>query len=108
MKKFRLIIFVFVCSFLASCKPELKEVRGVIKKWDQECVTIKIGNDTLCLHTKDARMVGGMPLKDDSVKINYINGRNDTARALVIEYLAPIYRHINDSTKDTADVILTR
>ena len=109
MKNFRYIIIVLACYMLVSCKPEIKEVKGVVKTWKEEIITIKTSDGDKVYHTGQARMIGGMPISGDSVRLNYIIGKNDTDRAVVIEYLAPITKPaIVTPGEKKKDVILKR
>jgi len=94
---------------LVSCKPEIKEVKGVVKTWKEEIITIKTSDGDKVYHTGQARMIGGMPISGDSVRLNYIIGKNDTDRAVVIEYLAPIAKPVVVTPGEKKkDVILKR
>lgn len=76
---------------LAGCHEELKNVRGVVKgiqisKDTLKAISISINEkgDTLLFSLNDARLQNGLMMPKDSVIVDYINGRNDTLRALVV------------------------
>ena len=114
MKK---IVFVFVCLFVCllgfeGCKKtELQETKGVvthikIHKDSLMSARILVDGDTLVFDMQDARIVGNLFVKGDSVKVNYIEGEGDTLRAFVVAVIA---KPINEITPSVAvsDTIIT-
>lgn len=94
MKKTFLALFV-LCGMTAAfvgCKPELKNVRGQVK-------SIEIKNDTLksmvlvvdgqdkIVKLTDAKFQNGVALIGDSVILDFIDGRADSLRGLVVTVL---------------------
>ena len=110
---------VFTASLLVSlglslvgCKQELQETRGVVTdmEFDSDtllCTRIAVEGDTLLFKVNEARMINGMFVKGDSVMINYIEGRNDTLRALVLSVL-PKAPHVIEPAKESNDSLVTR
>ena len=64
---------------------------------------LAVDKDTLYFKLADARFVNGMMVPGDSVIINYIEGREDTLRALVVTILpkTPRYLELDVPTSDT-------
>jgi len=110
---------VFTASLLVSlglslvgCKQELQETRGVVTELEFDsdtllCTRIAVEGDTLLFKVNEARMVNGMFVKGDSVVVNYIEGRNDTLRALVLSVL-PKAPHVIEPAKESNDSLVTR
>ena len=110
---------VFTASLLVSlglslvgCKQELQETRGVVTELEFDsdtllCTRIAVEGDTLLFKVNEARMVNGMFVKGDSVVVNYIEGRNDTLRALLVQVL-PKAPHIIEPAKESNDSLITR
>lgn len=110
---------VFTASLLVSlglslvgCKQELQETRGVVTELEFDsdtllCTRIAVEGDTLLFKVNEARMVNGMFVKGDSVVVNYIEGRNDTLRALVLAVL-PKAPHVIEPAKESKDSLVTR
>lgn len=111
MKKlFLLTVMGLALLTVVSCseKKELKQTKGVVttlKTFKDSLVTanVVVNGDTLLFKLADARLVNGMFIKDDSVQIDYIEGRGDTLRALIITVLSkPVqYIDLNDTPSDT-------
>jgi len=110
---------VFTASLLVSlglslvgCKQELQETRGVVTELEFDsdtllCTRIAVEGDTLLFKVNEARMVNGMFVKGDSVVVNYIEGRNDTLRALLVQVL-PKAPHVIEPAKESNDPLVTR
>lgn len=114
MKKivFTLALTGCLALSLTGCKQELQETRGVVTdmEFDSDtllCTRIAVNGDTLLFKVNEARMVNGMFVKGDSVMINYIEGRNDTLRALVLSVL-PKAPHVIEPAKESNDSLVTR
>ena len=114
MKKivFTLALTGCLALSLTGCKQELQETRGVVTdmEFDSDtllCTRIAVERDTLLFKVNEARMVNGMFVKGDSVMINYIEGRNDTLRALVLSVL-PKAPHVIEPAKESNDSLVTR
>ena len=116
MKKTFLALFV-LCGFTTvffGCKPELKNVRGQVK-------SVEITNDTLksmvlavdgqekIVKLIDAQFQNGIALAGDSVILDYIDGRADSLRALVVTVLPKPAQYFEPSdtliTKESSDSI---
>lgn len=114
MKKivFTLALTGCLALSLTGCKQELQETRGVVTdmEFDSDtllCTRIAVDGDTLLFKVNEARMINGMFVKGDSVMINYIEGRNDTLRALVLAVL-PKAPHVIEPAKESNDSLITR
>ena len=114
MKKivFTLALTGCLALSLTGCKQELQETRGVVTdmEFDSDtllCTRIAVDGDTLLFKVNEARMINGMFVKGDSVMINYIEGRNDTLRALVLSVL-PKAPHVREPAKESNDSLVTR
>ena len=114
MKKivFTLALTGCLALSLTGCKQELQETRGVVTdmEFDSDtllCTRIAVNGDTLLFKVNEARMINGMFVKGDSVMINYIEGRNDTLRALVLSVL-PKAPHVIEPAKESNDSLVTR
>lgn len=71
-------------------------------------VNVANGADTLLFHAEDARVINGMFINGDSVNINYIEGENDTLRAMVIAVLPKPIHAIDLNSDVKSDTLLTR
>jgi hypothetical protein len=114
MKTSKILLFIFlICLILGSCsKPKIKTVRGYV-------TSVEINGDTLktihvtssegnfIFNMKDARFNEGIMMKADSVLVDYIEGRHDTARALVITVLPKSAHYIETNKVDTTNALLT-
>ena len=114
MKKivFTLALTGCLALSLTGCKQELQETRGVVTdmEFDSDtllCTRIAVDGDTLLFKVNEARMINGMFVKGDSVMINYIEGRNDTLRALVLSVL-PKAPHVIEPAKESNEPLVTR
>ena len=91
---------------------ELKQTKGVVtalKTVGDSLATARVvvGADTLLFKLADARFINGMFIKDDSVQIDYIEGRGDTLRALVITVLSKKVNYV-DLNGVASDTLVTR
>ena len=88
----------------------MKGVVVNIKTIKDSLVTARVasGTDTCLFKLADARFVNGIFIYGDSVHIDYIEGRDDTLRALVISVLPkPVhYIDLNDSA-EKSDTLVT-
>ena len=100
MKKFilSLIVFCGLSLFFISCgKKEIQNVRGQVIHVDVHSDSINgdlvrsmilcANGDTLLFQMADARYINGVMFKGDSVSVDYIEGKNDTLRALILNVL---------------------
>ena len=97
-----------------GCKPELKNVRGQVK-------SVEISNDTIksmilavdgqekIVNLLDTRYQNGLALEGDSVILDYIDGKENTLRALVVTVLPKPAQYFEPSdtliTKESNDSI---
>lgn len=89
--------------FAGSCKPKLKNARGLVKNvyiyYDTlKAMTVQMSEDegdTMVFNLSEARLNNGIMMPQDSVIVEYINGRHDTARAFVVTILPKPVKYIN-------------
>lgn len=114
MKKL-VFTFALLClcvTVFVGCRKELQETRGKVTHVELEGDTVvstllAVEKDTLYFKLADARFTNGMIVPGDSVIINYIEGREDTLRALVVTIL-PKAPHFLDLDADTqGDTLVT-
>jgi len=90
---FILTIFCALASTFIGCsKPELKSVRGEVKSVEVGdsmlmSMTMLIDGQEKIVKLTDAQFQNGIALAGDSVILDYINGREDTLRGLVVTVL---------------------
>lgn len=103
------------CTFsFSSCEEKLKEKEGVVTSVDASKLgdtiySMKVydGADTLLFSLKDARYSNGVMLKDDQVRVNYINGNGDTLRAMLV-YVRPKAFKAIEIKPDSSKELLSR
>jgi len=100
MKKL-ILSLIFICGLsmiYVSCgKKEIQNVRGQVVHVDVHSDSINgdlvrsmilcANGDTLLFQMADARYINGVMFKGDSVSVDYIEGKNDTLRALILNVL---------------------
>lgn len=90
---FYMVVFTLLLVLgISSCgKPELKKIRGIVKnvRIDDTLknLTVMDGEDSIVFNLNEVRYNNGVLLPNDSVIVDYIEGKNDTARALVVTVL---------------------
>jgi hypothetical protein len=94
MKKTFLAFIVMFCvsASFVSCKPELKTVRGMVKHVTVcndtiQSMLLAVDDQDYNVSLTDAKFQNGMALVEDSVILDYIDGNNDSLRALVVTLL---------------------
>lgn len=81
------------CIIGCNKKPELKNMRALVKSVyidgndTVRSMVVSSGEDSLVFSLMEAKLNNGMVLPKDSVIVDYIDGKNDTARALVVTVL---------------------
>ena len=119
MKKL-FLAFLVLCGMaiaFVGCKPEMKNVRGQVKSVEIKNDTLKSmvltvdGQDKIVKLT-DALFQNGIALQGDSVILDYIDGRADSLRGLVVtvlpkpaHYFEPSDTLITIDSKASADSI---
>ena len=110
MKKIFLALIVCGMGFaFVGCKPELKNVRGQVKSVAIDNDTLKsmvltVGDAENIVTLLDARFQNGIALAGDSVIIDYIDGKENTLRALVVTVLPkPAHEFVPSDTLITVD-----
>jgi len=116
MKKLFLALTVLcgMATAFVGCKPELKTVRGEVKSVEISSDTVKSmvlavdGQDKIVKLT-DAQFQNGIAMQGDSIILDYIDGRKDTLRALVVTVLPKPAHYFEPSdtliTKESTDSI---
>ena len=91
------VALILFSAALTGCNEELKSVHGMVKGVKIEKDTLKAMSisinekgDTLLFSLDDARLQNGIMMPQDSVIVDYISGRKDTLRALVVTVLPSI------------------
>lgn len=91
---FYMVVFTLLLVLgISSCgKPELKKIRGIVKNVRIDDDTLKNlivmdGEDSIVFNLNEVRYNNGVMFPNDSVIVDYIDGKNDTARALVVTVL---------------------
>jgi len=112
-----LIVLCGMALTFLGCKPELKNVRGQVKSLAIDNDTLKsmvlsVGETENLVTLFDARFQNGIALAGDSVIVDYIDGKDNTLRALVVTVLpksaqefVPSDTLITVGSKATADSI---
>lgn len=96
---------------LTGCKKELKKVRGVastviIDDDTLRSLTVLTGEeDSIIFHLEDAQFTNGMMMPRDSVIVDYIDGKNDTARALVVTVLPAAAKYVDPTQNANKELI---
>lgn len=114
MKK---IVFLTLClivsmlSFVGCKKGGLQETKGLVTKvkiHDSTLVSARIlvDGDTIVFDMKDVRIVGDMFVAGDSVKVHYIEGYEDTLRAMLVS-LVPKTIHFVIPSESVSDTLVT-
>ena len=112
-----LVVLCGMAFAFVGCEPEMKNARGLVK-------SVEINNDTLkslvlavdgqdkIVKLTDAMFQNGIALQGDSVILDYIDGRNDSLRGLVVtvlpkpaQYFVPSDTLITVDSKSTIDSI---
>lgn len=120
MKKliFSLIVFCGLSMLYVSCsnKKGMQNIRGKVVSLDVKSdsingdqirsIYLSSGEDTLLFSMSDVRYVNGATFSGDSVAIDYIEGNNDTLRALVVNVI-PAAPHIIELGKGESDTLAT-
>ena len=99
-----------------SNKKGMQNIRGKVVSLDVKSdsingdqirsIYLSTGVDTLLFKMSDAHYVNGVMLSGDSVAIDYIEGNNDTLRALVVNVI-PAAPHIIELGKGESDTLAT-
>ena len=114
MKK-TIFAFTLLCGFiltLESCGgKEIKDITGLVTSFDTKGDSITstkllVNGDTIIFKMTDARFINGMFMAGDSVKISYIEGRNDSLRALIVNII-PRTPHYFDAEAAKNDTLVT-
>lgn len=114
MKK-TIFAFTLLCGFiltLESCGgKEIKDITGLVTSFDTKGDSITstkllVDGDTIIFKMTDARFINGMFMAGDSVKISYIEGRNDSLRALIVNII-PRTPHYFDAEAAKNDTLVT-
>ena len=116
MKKYLIVWVVLFCAVLSfsSCKKEIKNVEGVVTSIESNqsgdsvlSMKVLFDGDTLLFSLKDAQYDNGMMIKDDAVRVHYIDGNGDTLRAVLV-FVKPKPSKVIELHSDTTETLLTR
>lgn len=113
MRKLFLSILAFallIIGFNSCGKPEIKKVRGLVKdvKIEDDTITnltISMGEDTMVFNLDEVRYNNGVMLPKDSVIVDYMDGKNDTARAFYVTVLPKKAVTINPEDNKNKELI---
>jgi len=114
-KSLYVVLFIGVLtSFIACSKNELQNLKGQVCEVQFRgdtlfamTLTSSSSDDTLVFKLDKARYNNGVALKGDSVIVDYIEGKNDTLRALVVTIIGK-HSHLIEPSKMTNDSLVTR
>ena len=104
-----LVVLCGLATALVGCKPELKNIRGRVKSLTVANDTLKsmvltVGDTENIVNLFDARFQNGIALAGDSVIVDYIDGKENTLRALVVTVLPkPAQEFVPSDTLITVD-----
>lgn len=102
---------------LISCEPELKNARVQVKSVEivndsLKSMVVTMGEEEKKVTLLDARFQNGVALKGDSIILDYIDGRENTLRALVVtvlpkpaQYFEPSDTLMTSDSKESKDSI---
>jgi len=111
MKK-AFIVITTLCAmalgFMACSGPELKNVHTmvddvIIENDTLTAYTVSIAGEKQTVSLRDARFQGSLPLKGDSIILDYIDGKDNTLRALVVTMLPKSIQ-----TSEPNDTLITK
>lgn len=119
MKKafFALTTLCAIVLGLTSCEPELKNARVQVKSVEITNDTLKsmvitMGNEEKTVTLLDAHFQNGIALQGDSIILDYIDGRENTLRALIVtvlpkpaHYFEPSDTFMTRESKESKDSI---
>ena len=109
MRKSLMVAIVAVLCLLGavSCKQEIQNMRGLVTNMEIKkdtlismSVSVEPG-DTTVFNLDNARFQAGIVMAGDPVIVDYIEGRNDTMRALIVTLLPKIPSYDEPVTRDT-------
>lgn len=104
------ITLLLILGFGSCGKPELKKIRGIVKnvRIDDDTlknITVMEGEDSIVFNLEEVRYNNGVMLPNDSVIVDYVDGKNDTARAFVVTVLPKKAVTINPSDNSNQKLI---
>ena len=113
MRKLFLSILAFallIIGFNSCGQPAIKKVRGLVKdvKIEDDTITnltISMGEDTMVFNLDEVRYNNGVMLPKDSVIVDYMDGKNDTARAFYVTVLPKKAVTINPEDNKNKELI---
>jgi hypothetical protein len=115
MKKIVMVLAVvaLVLTAMTGCRKGLQNTRGVVKSMKithdslkSMVITYNEDGDTMLFSLKEARVQRGMMMIGDSVIVDFVDGKDDSLRALVVTTLSRPTRIIEEGVapSDTLDV----
>lgn len=98
MKKFKTMVafgvMLLAVNSITSCKPKLKEVKGVVTEVKSDNIGHDIywmkvldGTDTLIMNVEQAKLTNGIMVYGDSIDVYYRTTKTDTMDARVIRVI---------------------
>jgi len=109
-----LVILLGISVFFVGCKTELKNLRGQVKSLEIKNDTLKsmvlsVDGQEKVVKLTEAKFQNGIVIVGDSVILDYIDGRADSLRGLVVTVLPKPFQEFVPSdtliTKDFTDSI---
>ena len=91
-----------------SCEPEMKNARVLVKSISVvndslKSMVVTIGEEDKTVSLQDARFQNGIAIQGDSVILDYIDGKDNTLRGLVVTVLPKPAQYFEPS-----DTLVTR
>ena len=119
MKKAFIVITTLFAMALCftSCEPELKNARAQVKSVEiindsLKSMVVTMGEEDKIVTLLDARFQNGIALQGDSIILDYIDGKENTLRGLVVtvlpkpaHYFEPSDSLMTRGSKESADSI---
>lgn len=111
MKKAFIALTTFCVLLLgfSSCQPELKNVHALVKSVkiandSVKSMVVTVGDEEKTVSLLDARFQNGFMMSGDSIILDYIDGKENTLRALVVTVLPkPAHEFVPSDTLITVD-----
>ena len=98
-----LAVVALVLTAMTGCRKGLQNTRGVVKSMKifhdslkSMVISYNEDGDTMLFSLKEARIQRGMMMIGDSVIVDYIDGKDDSLRALVVTTLSKPTRIIEE------------
>ena len=108
-----LAVVALVLTAMTGCRKGLQNTRGVVKSMKithdslkSMVITYNEDGDTMLFSLREARIQRGIMMIGDSVIVDFVDGKDDSLRALVVTTLSKPTRIIEEGVapSDTLDV----